>query len=169
MPHSLDHLPSGATVFIDANIFVYHFVESSEQCKTFLARCEQGELFGVTGVHVLLEVLHRLMMIEAVEAGLVSPGNVPRKLRERRGVVEQLQTYQDYTDTIPDMGIDIRPLTADIIQDSLPYRQRYGLLVNDSVSVALVLEYGIDALVTADQDFERVANYAVYRPSDVET
>ena len=100
MPHSLDDLPSGATVFIDANIFVYHFVESSEQCKAFLTRCEQGELFGVTGVHVLLEVLHRLMMIEAVEAGLVSSGNVPRKLYERPGVGEQVPDYQACSEAI---------------------------------------------------------------------
>mgnify|MGYP006277603127 CR=1 FL=1 len=167
MPHSLDDLPAGATVFIDANIFVYHFVESSKQCKTFLARCEQGELFGVTGVHVLLEVLHRLMMIEAVEAGLVSPGNVPRKLRERPDVIGQLQDYQDYTDTIPDMGIDVRPLTVDIVQISLAYRHRYGLLVNDSVTLALAVSDGLDSLATADKDFRRVDEVTIYQPDDL--
>ncbi len=168
MPLSLEDLPSGATVFVDANIFVYHFVESSEKCKAFLKQCEQGELFGVTGVHVLLEVLHRLMMIEAVEAGLVSSGNVPRKLRERPGVVEQLHDYQAYTEAIPDMGIDIRPLTTDVIEDSLSYRQRYGLLVNDSVTVALAISDGIDALATADEDFRRVDEMATYEPSDLD-
>jgi len=64
-------LPAGQTVFIDANIFIYHFTGLSQECSSFLERCERGELWGVTAVHIILEVLHRLMMIEAVtkEAG----------------------------------------------------------------------------------------------------
>ena len=49
-----------------------------------------GEIEAYTGTHVLLEVAHRLMMIEAVDKGLVTPGNVPGKLRRRPELASQL-------------------------------------------------------------------------------
>jgi predicted nucleic acid-binding protein len=55
----LDDLPRATSIFIDANIFIYHFTGASGECTRFLARCEAGELAGVTSVSVLLEVLHR--------------------------------------------------------------------------------------------------------------
>jgi predicted nucleic acid-binding protein len=41
------------------------------------------------------------------------------------------------------------------------------LLVNDSVTVALALNQGITALASADKDFERVKELAVYSPTDI--
>ncbi|MBT9170511.1 MAG: hypothetical protein DDT18_00852 [Actinobacteria bacterium] len=48
-----DELPMAEAVFIDANIFVYHFTGISEECSRFLKRCEAGELRGVTTVNVI--------------------------------------------------------------------------------------------------------------------
>ena len=70
----LPELLTGQTIFIDANIFIYHFTGLSQECSSFLERCERGDLWGITGVHILLEVLHRLMMIEAVTKKLVEIG-----------------------------------------------------------------------------------------------
>jgi predicted nucleic acid-binding protein len=63
---TLAEMPDAATVFIDANVFVYHFTGVSPECKGLLERAERTSIRGVTGAHILLEVLHRLMMIEAV-------------------------------------------------------------------------------------------------------
>lgn len=54
----LDSIPSGTRVFIDANIFIYHFTGVSTQCSDFLNRCERSDLEGNTSANVLLEVLH---------------------------------------------------------------------------------------------------------------
>ena len=62
----LDRAPAGTHVFIDANIFIYHFTGASSQCSAFLSRCETRQFEGATGIHILTEVAHRLMMIEAV-------------------------------------------------------------------------------------------------------
>ena len=64
--------PAGASIFIDANIFIYHFTGVSEECSEFLTRCESREITGQTSINVILEVLHRLMMVEAVTKNLVS-------------------------------------------------------------------------------------------------
>jgi len=163
----LPKLPAGQTVFIDANIFIYHFTGLSQECSSFLERCERGELWGVTAVHILLEVLHRLMMIEAVTKGLVTSGNVARKLREKPNVVKQLADYQTQTEAISEMGIEVVGLTSDVLKVSYPYRRRDGLLVNDSLTAAVMEAEGILCLATADLDFTRVEGLRVYRPMDL--
>ena len=54
------NIPTGETVFLDANIFYYHFVSLpglSTACKDLLYRIEQGDLIGVTAT-VVLRVWH---------------------------------------------------------------------------------------------------------------
>lgn len=165
--YPLAQLPPGERAFIDANIFIYHFTGLSQECTAFLERCERGELSGVTSVHILLEVLHRLMMIEAVAKGLVSPGSVAKKLREKPEVVKQLSDYQAQTEAIPEMGIEVLMLTPEILRTSRSWRRRYGLLVNDSLTTALMDAKRIEALATADPDFERLEGLYLYCPQDL--
>ena len=163
----LTDLQAGRRVFIDANIFIYHFTGLSQECSSFLERCERGDLWGVTAVHVMLEVLHRLMMIEAVTKGLVAPGNVAKKLRNRPDVVKQLTNYQTQTEMILEIGIKVMNLTADSLKISHPYRHRYGLLVNDSLIAGAMETEGISDIATADPDFTRVEGLHVYSPLDL--
>jgi len=163
----LPELPAGQTVFLDANIFIYHFTGLSQECSSFLERCERGELWGVTAVHILLEVLHRLMMVEAVTKGLMTSGNVAKKLRKRPNVVKQLADYQAQTEAILEMGIEVVGLTADSLKLSYPYRHRDGLLVNDSLTAAVMEAEGILYLATAYPDFTRVEGLRIYSPLDL--
>ncbi|MCP4680714.1 MAG: type II toxin-antitoxin system VapC family toxin [Desulfobacterales bacterium] len=79
----LAEIKAGSEIFIDSNIFIYHFTGVSDECSNFLGRCERGELIAMTSVNVILEVLHRLMMVEAVRKNLVKPPNIIKKLRAR--------------------------------------------------------------------------------------
>src|SRR5713101_8371154 len=100
----IKEIKTGETVFIDANIFIYHFTGVSEESTLFLRRCEEGELTGVTGMNTLIEVLHRLMMIEAVAKGFVKPGNVVRKLKNKPDIVKKLTEHQTHALSIMDIG-----------------------------------------------------------------
>jgi len=40
----LSEIESGESVFIDANIFIYHFTGISEESSFFLKQCEEREL-----------------------------------------------------------------------------------------------------------------------------
>lgn len=167
-PPRLAEVPSGARLFIDANIFIYHFTGVSEECTQFLERCERGELVGVSAVHILLETLHRLMMIEAVVEGLVSPGQVARRLRERPEVVRRLKRYQEQVEAILGMGLEVLPLEPELIVLSGRYRREYGLLVNDSLTAALAVGLGLEGLATADEDFRRLGGeLPLYAPGDI--
>lgn len=117
---TLAELSDGSAVFIDANVFVYHFVGASPQCTGLLARCETREVRGVTSAVVLAEVAHRLMMIEAVQRRLVTSGNVARKLARRPELVKQLTVYEASIQAIPSMGVEIVALTEAMIQPATP-------------------------------------------------
>ena len=101
----LDEIPSGTECFVDANIFIYHFSGVSGECSKFLRRCEEGDIVGVTATNVVLEVLHRLMMIEAVRKGLITPPNVLKKLQKSPAIVRELGDYFSNVEKISRMGI----------------------------------------------------------------
>ncbi len=163
----LDDLPRATSIFIDANIFIYHFTGASGECTHFLGRCEAGELAGVTSVSVLLEVLHRLMMLEAVRGGAVRPPNVLQKLRKRPEVVRRLSEYYTHTMAIPEMGIPVRTLPEGVLASSQRVRDEHGLLVGDSLLVAAMRAEGIRTLATHDADLRRIREITVAVPSDV--
>lgn len=167
MAARLARVPNGASIFVDANIFVYHFTGVSAECSQFLERCERGEIIAVTGVHTLLEVLHRLMMVEAVIKRLVSPGNVARKLREQPEIVKELSQSEEQAEIILGMGVEVMPVEGDVLVTSRHYRSAYGLMVNDSVAAAMVQRARIDMIASADQDFARIPGFRLYTPGDL--
>lgn len=167
MSSTLEEIRPGQAIFIDANIFIYHFTGQSRACRTLLERCETREITGITGAHVVMEVLHRMMMLEAVQKGLVSAGNVVRRLKERPEVVRALGEYAQHTGRIPDMRIQVLVVDVELVRASHEVRTRTGLLVHDSISVAMMEREGIRAIATQDQDFLTVAGLQVYTVDDI--
>lgn len=160
-------LQDGDSVFIDANIFIYHFGGRSPHCKTLLMRCASRTLQGYTSTSVLAEVLHRLMVAEAIQKGLVTAKNAVKKLQERPALVRQLTTYNENVRKIGQMNLIILSLTPDILSASEPVRTNEGLLTNDSLVVAFMRNLGLTKLATTDSDFERVSGLEVYKPADL--
>lgn len=164
---TLAELRDGDSVFVDANIFIYHFGGHSLQCKAFLERCARRELRGYTATPVLAEVLHRLMVAEAIMKGLVTAKRAVRKLGETSDLVKQLTQYQEDVDKISQMNMTILALTSEIVQASAAVRKNEGLLTNDSLVVACMRTHGIRKLASANGDFDQVSGIEVYKPTDL--
>jgi predicted nucleic acid-binding protein len=164
---TLDQLAAGSRVFIDASIFIYHFTGSSLTCRRFLESCESGRFAGLTSVTAVAEVAHRLMMVEAVTKGLVSPGNVVRKLRDKPSLIRELHVYQEQIELIPLMGIAVRDVNLEVMAFAAEIRRRHGLLVNDSLLSATAIREGIVDFASADSDFERVQELRLFGPDDL--
>jgi predicted nucleic acid-binding protein len=164
---TLAEIEEGSAVFIDANVFIYHFVGASPQCTALLRRCETTEIQGSTSALVLAEVSHRLMMIEAVERKLVTAGNVVRKLVRRPDAVRQLIAPEANIQAIPAMGIEITAVTEATILLGLRHQRRYGLLTNDSLIVASMQQQGVRALATADRRLAIVDEIDILVPADL--
>jgi len=164
---TLDEVPSHARIFVDASVFLYHFSQSSEQCRRFLRRCELRECVGLTSVATVLEVTHRLMAMEAVAKGLVSAGRAIRRLRERPDLVKGLTAYSKQVAEIPQWGIGVQPIDIGLCLRAADVRAEHGLLTNDALILATMGDAGVAAIATADMDFARVEGLRVYRPTDL--
>jgi predicted nucleic acid-binding protein len=148
----LEDVPDGERIFIDANILIYHFSGISSECRAFLQRCESKSIAAFTGVHVLLEVTHRLMILEAVHKGLVSGGQSVRRLKERPTIIQSLREYNQSIQNIPRMGIQVKTVTLSAIRASATIRVQEGLLTN---------------IATYDFDLDRVSGLQLYQPGDI--
>ena len=165
---TLAELLDGGSVFIDANIFIYHFGGRSLECKTFLERCARRELLGYTSTPILAEVLHRLMIAEAIAKGLVTAKTAVRKLGESPELVKHLAQYQEDVDKIFQMNLTIVALTPGIVRLSAEVRKNEGLLTNDSLVVACMRAQGLTKVATANGDFDKISGITVYKPTDLE-
>ena len=162
---SLSAVPPGSDVFIDANIFIYGLNGQSPQCHDFFQRCAREEVFGITSFEVLSEVLHQLMLAEAVTKGLIVEQNW-RLLRKNPQVVSQLHDYWSQVEQILGLNFLVLGLEEKLFRRSQAVRRSYGLLTNDSLYVAAMEEYGLDLLATNDNDFGSIPTLTVYKPTD---
>src|SRR5262245_40163075 len=135
--------------------FVYHFSGVSPECRTLLSRVEQRDIRGVTGAHIILEVTHRMMAVEAICKGLIAPGRPVRKFKEHPGVIKQLTDYNDCSKEIGKLRIRVYSVTEKQIRDGQGFRSRYGM-TNDSVIAAMMFNYGVTNLASRDSDLSRI-------------
>ncbi len=164
---TFDAIEDGSSLFVDANVFVYHFTGLSPECTSLLSRCEASELRGSTSAVIVAEVCHRLMMIEAVGRKLVSAGNVARKLARRPEVVRQLAAYEASVEAIGLMGIEVVALTGATVVQGLRVQKRYGFLTNDSLLIATMLDQGVRLLASADRRLAVSNEIEVSVPTDL--
>jgi predicted nucleic acid-binding protein len=162
----LPNLPSGADVFLDANVFIYSLSGRSNECRDLLHRCSVEEVFGITTLEVINEVSHRLMLTEAVANGVVTRERAT-DLKGKWQDITRLTQYWIQTARI--FGLNLLILTSDQprLHRAHTARSRYGLLTNDSLILAAMDEYGIGYLATRDNDFDHISELTVYKPTDI--
>ena len=163
----LDEIKTGANVFIDANIFVYHFSKNSEfnkSCTDFLYKVETSEIHGVTSTSIIIEATHRLMMVEASALLNTEVKNLPKYLKQHPDVVKQLTQHLVVPRKISELNTEILLITPQIIEESQEVKTKYGLLSNDSLILKLMEKHSINILASNDPDFEQVDWLNLYLP-----
>lgn len=165
---TLDRIPDGSPVFLDANIFVYYFTGTSVSCRTLLDRCAAGAVRGLTSLPVLLEVAHRLMVIEAQQKGLIRGRNPAQKLAKSPEIVKELELYAEQVQKIPRMGIEVEEVTRGDFTNSLAWRKKVGLLTLDSLILAVMERRQVYNLASADQGFQQAREIQIFSPIDIE-
>ena len=86
-------IPAGASVFVDANTLVYHFMPEPDlgpACRDRLERFARQELVGVTSAHVVTNVAHRIMTLEAVALFGWPTGGIAQRLQRHADQLRQL-------------------------------------------------------------------------------
>ena len=78
-------IPAGVAIFLDANTLVYHFANHPNfgaVCTQLVKRIEQHQLPGFISTHVLSEIAHRLMTLEALDRFGWPPAGIAARLRK---------------------------------------------------------------------------------------
>jgi predicted nucleic acid-binding protein len=96
----LSDLEDGSSVFVDANIFIYHFSKGSKlnpASSKFLERIEEQKINGFTSVAIIQEVAHRMMIVEAASIlPEVKVKDLVRYLKAHPDVVKKLATQKTF-------------------------------------------------------------------------
>ncbi len=160
-------LVRGDSVFLDANTFVFHFQPHAvfgPPCTDLLKRIELQEFSGCTSTHVLSEVAHRLMTMEASSL-FTWPSKIVQRLQQSPTHVQRLTQFRSALQKIPQMGIQILAIPADMVDTAAGISQQVGLLSNDALIVAVMQANGLTKLASHDADFDRVPGLTRYAPA----
>lgn len=164
----LSDIEDGTTVFIDANIFVYHFAANSRfnpSCTAFFERVERGEICGITSASVIQEVTHRAMM---EETALILPDiktkDIVKYLKSHHEIIKNLSINYKIPTEIALLNVEVIPIDMRTIVKSQQMKTRYGFLSNDALILQIMEDSNINHLASNDSDFERVDFITLYKP-----
>jgi predicted nucleic acid-binding protein len=161
-------LPVGAAAFLDANTLIYHFEPHpllGSACTELLERIERHELSGFSSTHVLAEVAHRLMALEACAVFGWPYSGIAQRLRKHPGEVQKLSLFRHAIEQIPRYDVQVLSPVGTSIAAAASISQQTGLLTNDALLVAMMRENGLSNLASNDSDFDRIPGLMRYAPA----
>lgn len=160
-------LPAGAMVFIDANCLVYAATSDpayGAACQRLLEAIENKNLRGCTSAHVLGDLTHRLMTIEAALLFARPMNGIANWLRRHPAEVRRLAQYRQSIDDLLAIPLPILPVAGAQVALAADSCRLYGLLTNDALIVAVMQGHGLTHLASNDPDFDRVPGLTRYAP-----
>jgi predicted nucleic acid-binding protein len=161
-------LVAGDAVFLDANTLTYHFQPHptwGPACTGLLRRIENGELVGFTSTHVLSEVSHRLMTIQASALFGWPFTGIGNRLRTHPAEVRKLTAFRQAMDQVGQSNLQILTIPPPLLTTAAALCQQIGLLTNDGLIVAVMQAHGLTKLASNDTDFDRVPGLTRYGPA----
>ena len=161
------HIPAGGALFLDANSLIYHFTSDPKYgaaCTQLVKQVEQRQLHGFTSTHVLADVAHRLMTLEAISLLGWPPAGIAARLRKHHAEIPKLQVDLQAVARIPLLGIQVLPITQPLVEAAPLLSRQYELLTGDALLVSLMQANGLTNLASNDSDFDRVPGITRYAP-----
>jgi len=163
----LSEIANDSKVFIDSNLFIYHFSKFekfADSCLEFFQRIEAGELTGFTSSLAVAEVLHRLMIIEASDKLDLLPKKILAYLKANPEKITLITDHLKSVDSINRMEIKVLAVNLRDIEMSNGLKMEYKLFTNDSINLSVMKNNGLILLASNDPDFERVDCVTLYQP-----
>jgi predicted nucleic acid-binding protein len=160
-------LAAGDAVFVDANSFIYQFAPDpvlGPPCRQLLQRIENQELAGFTSLHLLSEVAHKLMTIEANALFGWPFAGMANRLRRHPAEVQRLTAFRRAIDQITQSRVQIVAMPVAVLVAATAISQQTGLLINDALVIAVMQASGLTKLASHDADFDRVPGITRYAP-----
>ena len=161
-------LRAGEAVFVDANTFVYALAPEptlGAPCYQFFERIRRKEIEGFTCTHVLSDVAHRLMSLEACATFAWPYVGIANRLKRHPAEVAKLHTFRKAIGQIVAIGIHVLPVTAPDVLSAGDISCQHGVLSGDGLILAIMQSQGLTRLASNDADFDRVPGITRYQPA----
>ena len=132
----LADVSAGATVFVDANILIFALTNHptyGAACEAFLDRSENQEIMAVTSTHVLGEVVHRMMTIEAADRFGWPNQGIASRLRRHSAEVQQLIRPRQALDEIAAAHVLALGIVPPQVSLATDLSRQTGLLYGDAL------------------------------------
>jgi predicted nucleic acid-binding protein len=165
---TLADIAAGTTVFVDANIFVFALTNHPTHgvaCDTFLDRIENQEIIAVTSTHVLGEVVHRIMTIEAADRFGWPVQGIANRLRRHPAEVQQLSRPRQALDEITTARVTALAVTSVHVTSAADTSRQLGLLYGDALIVVIMRDEQLTQLASLDADFDGVPGLTRHSPT----
>jgi predicted nucleic acid-binding protein len=162
------HLAAGDAIFLDANTLIYHFAPDpvfGPACDHLLHRIHNQEIQGFTSTHMLSEVAHRLMTIEASNLFGWPFTGIAYRLKANPAEFQKLQAFRQAIETILNSKIQVLQIPPALVLAATTVSQTTGLLSNDALIVSVMQAHGLTKLASNDTDFDRVPGLTRYGPA----
>ena len=159
---------AGSDIFLDANIFLHIILENpshADSCTALLEHIESGHYHGISSIIVLGEVFHRTLISDVVASCRIEPASAPAYIKKHAVLFQKLPRAYGAISTIKQMhNIRISDISSDTLDHGLVISQKYSLLLNDALHIAVMREREINCIATYDRDFERVPGIMITKP-----
>ena len=160
-------LPSGSTIFVDANTFVYAFAPEPTFGPPSFALIERAcvtEIVAVTSSHVLSDVAHRLMTIEACATFAWPYKGIATRLKNHPSEVAKLVRYRQVIDQINTCGVRVQFVECSDVVTAGANSSQHGLLSGDALILAIMQRNNIANVASNDVDFDRIPGLVRFQP-----
>src|SRR4051794_13143079 len=148
---TLADIPAGTTVFVDANILLFALTNHpvyGAACETFLDRVENQEITAITSTHILGEVVHRIMTIEACDRFGWPMQGIANRLRRHPTEVQQLTRPRQVLDEIIAARVIALGIAPPHVSLAVDLSRQTGLLYGDAMIVAVMRDQGLTLLAS---------------------
>ncbi len=165
---NLSEIPQGEMVVLDANIVIYSVRNVSRQCRQIFRRCAEQDLSCIMSSQQIAEVMHRLMIAEALDNKWISGSNPARKLSEKPDRIKALHRYDQALRDLFGIGIILQPALREDFMLALSIQRQFGLMTNDALLVACAQRIRCRSIASSDKRLRSVRDIVVYEPDDLE-
>lgn len=159
-------------IFIDSNIFCYHFDSNSEYqqtCTEFLKRVERKEVKGIISDIVIDEVVYVLLIQKGSELLATDKiKKIKQAIKEEKAIAnkcyEMAYNFYDYLEILRLAGVKIIEVDFDMAKSSLDIGKQECLLPHDAINATICKTFGIKNIATTDTDLEKIDFLRIWKP-----
>jgi hypothetical protein len=129
-----------------------------------MEKIRNNVVMGHVNSTVIDEFFHKVLLMQVYTEKGMQPSDAIIFLKQNpERVADYSLPFEVTHEVLHDYGIIVLD-TAPLMDETLAFSKKYGLLFSDALHAASCTHYALDHLITNDRDFSRVDSISVIAP-----